>query len=454
MAEELISPFSEHKGKGRMIFDSEAFDADFTIRQMQNGRIVGGFETSSENFWKMHGLFRPVELFRLEGADDADVKLVAEGCYLTSLSGGTDPKASAKFVAQVVTSNPQKFGDAPHDELVAVFSLLNVDETFRVIVDSRIGKLYLCPMEKNKELLSSIKTLNISGITATAEIHVEKTKVFPTFREVLSDSVDVIEGFLCISRLADTCFHDWCSVSIYEKSKELDRFELVVHKMREPKTKNPRYRGLINPAHSSYFYASAYAGYKGREKELDDLYGFRIALEWYLEANIATVVESEYLMACTCLELLVDRFETKFGTEFVMNTETFDKELSPCLHKASRGCMSTLELTADQRSEVYMKLGGLNRHSLAKGIKSLLDHLKIKYDDLFGDIGEIVRVRNEITHSGTYHEFQELANAFNRLYVLLTRVFLSLVNCDHDYFDWVKGDWVHFKDLRAPPEAG
>ena len=100
-----------------------------------------------------------------------------------------------------------------------------------------------------------------------------------------------------------------------------------------------------------------------------------------------------------------------------------------------------------QRGEIYMKLRGLNRRSIKKGIESLLDHLKIKYDDLFDDLNEITRIRNRITHSGTYDDFDELFEVHNRLYVLLTRIFLSILKYDHQYFDWTKSEWVNCKDV-------
>jgi len=448
MSRELLSPVQEFECKGKMIFDSNEFDAIFLVKQMENGRLFGELEFLSESlsFGKLHDIFTSGKEFRLSGIDKNGFGITVERCYLTSFGGGT--KVSAKFNAFESLVRPERLKDSPKNKLVALFALLNVDEPFRVKVDTRLGTLYLRPMEGYKEKLPVIKTLGVSGITAVAEIFINNPDTSLNFNETLSNSIDVIHGFLCISRLADTCYHSWCSASLYEKMIDSDKYELVLQKMVKPKTKPPSYRGLTNPAHSSYFYKSAYAGYRGREEELKRFYDFDIALEWYLEANIASVLESQYLMACTCLELLVDRYAETTGTEFTMNQNIFDNDLLPFLVSASRERMKELEMRSDQRREVYMKLKGLNRRSIRSGVESLLSHLKVKYDDLFDDIGAITRIRNKITHSGIYDDIENLSNVFNRLYVLLTRIFLSILNYDHQYFDWSKGDWVHFKDVR------
>jgi len=153
------------------------------------------------------------------------------------------------------------------------------------------------------------------------------------------------------------------------------------------------------------------------------------------------------LAACTCLELLVDRYQTTSRKELIMNQAVFDENLYPVLYNTSREIMKKLRMYPNQRREIYMKLKGLNRRSFGAGIDSLLHHLRIRYDDLFRDLGIITRIRNKITHTGTYDNFSELSSVFERLYVLLTRIFLSTLNYRHDYFDWAKSDWVHFKDV-------
>jgi len=447
MAEMPFSPLHEYRCKGKLIYDSREFNVDFLIKQMQNGRLVGEIKASSTTYRIFYDLLHSFKEFKLSGRDDSGSRIVVDHCYLIKLTDSIDSTVSAKFNAFEAILNPERLEDRPDNKLVAIFALLNVDETFKVKVDTQLGELYLQHIKGYKDMLSLIKTLGVSGITAVAKIFVEKSDTSLTFKEILSNLTEVVESFLCITRLADTCYHEWCSVGIYKKMKNSEDYEQVLYKMRKPKIKPPSYRRLTNPAHSSIFYESAYAGYKGREKELNELYDFNIALEWYIEANIASVLESQYLMLCTCLELLVDRYQTKTNTEFIMEQDVFKNHILPVLTKTSREIMKKLELTSDQRKEIYMKLKGLNRRSFRSGIESLLDHLKVKYDDLFDDLDGIIRIRNKITHSGIYDDINELSSTFNRLYVLLTRIFLSILNYEHDYFDWTKHDWVDFKKV-------
>ncbi|MBS7635665.1 hypothetical protein KEJ34_09370 [Candidatus Bathyarchaeota archaeon] len=150
---------------------------------------------------------------------------------------------------------------------------------------------------------------------------------------------------------------------------------------------------------------------------------FDRALEWYLEANIASVLESQYLMACICLELLVDRFSKRTGREYILDSSVF-KELRSKLEEAlSRFLETNPKITSTQCDELYAKIRGLNRWSFKNQIKILLNHLGVNYDDLFGDLQEIVKIRNKLTHEGKYDDINRLLNVYDRLYTLLTRVF-------------------------------
>lgn len=447
--EKLFLPFQEYECQGKMIYNSDEIDdVTFTVKQMQNGEIIGTMKISSTAFSTVYNLFRSGKSFQLSGIDGSGSRIDVNHCFLTSIRTSTDSILSAEFNAFETILNPERLKDNPKNKLVILFALLNVDETFKVNVDTRLGKLYFHPIKGYKDILPVIKTLGVSGITTVAKLLIETPDTSLTFKKILSDAIDVIEGILWITRLADGCYHNWCSVSIFEKMKDQEKYERVLYEMKRPKIKPPRYRRLTNPAHSHIFIRSAYAGYLRREKELNELYDFNIALEWYLEANIASVLESKYLVLCTCLELLVDRYQTKSGTEFILDQTTF-KNLYSILVATARECMEKSEIESDRRKEIYMKLKGLNRRSFRSGIESLLNHLKVKYDDLFDDIGVIVRIRNKITHSGTYDNADELFDAFNRLYMLLARIFLSILNYEHDYFDWVKREWVNLRDSRT-----
>ncbi|MEM4213216.1 MAG: hypothetical protein QXO63_02770, partial [Thermoplasmatales archaeon] len=398
-------------------------------------------------------LFKTLGKFKLTGKSESGQSVVLNNCYLTSISQSTsksDVKFFAKFDSFEAIENPERLNDSPKNEILVEFGLLNIDKTFRVMVGTRLGKLCLLHIKDYEEYLRTIKLQGISVATAIAQIHIEKRGVERTFKDILSDSIDVIHGFLQITSLAQTCYHNWCWVKIYEKTGNSEDYEPVLCKMISPKIKKPVFRGLTNPAHSSRFIQSAYKGYCGREEELREQYDFDIALEWYLEANIASVLESQYLMACICLELLVDRFSKRSRREYVLDPDIFKKELYPRLKKALSEFLETNpKITPTQRDELYAKIRGLNRWSFKTQIKSLLNYLGVKYDDLFDDLQIIVEIRNRLTHEGKYEDTGRLLNVYNRLYVLLSRVFLAILNYDDEYWDWVKQEFVHFKDVMV-----
>lgn len=445
MSEALLLPLQKYSCTGKLILDSNEYDVEFEVSQLQNGRIIGNIKFSEINFKLVYDIFHSHSIFDLKGTDKEGTNISIEGCYLMSFHSGKD--ISSKFNARRVIINPENISVKPKNDLVVLFNLLNIDETFRVTVNTPIGKLLLRPIKEQKEILTTIKTLGVTGITHIANIFIKNPDTTIPLRKFHSDAIDVIEGFLNISRLADTCYHEWCSIGIYEKMSNSKNYELLLFQMSRPKIKPPSYRGITNPAHSSFFYDSAYKGYIVKEKELKEVYNITVALEWYIEANIASVLESAFLMLCTCLELIVDRYQAVEKTEFIIDQKTFETHLLPLLEDTARNKLKEISITPEQRSEIYMKLRGLNRRSLRAGIYSILKYLNIKYDDLFKDIGIIIKVRNILTHSGTYPNFKELSDVFDRLYVLLTRIFLAFIGYDHQYFDWILQEWVNFNDV-------
>jgi len=445
----IFEPVLTFKGEGKLATDSICLNVNFQCRQLQNGRIAGEILTQDITMepavWK---IFDNHEEFVLEGMDlRSGSKVVVNRCVLVSFSS-KESWLEARFNAFELIQNPERLKDMPTNPLVVVFGVLNVDETFRVIVDTPLGKLYLAHVKDRKEILDIVKSRGVSTITAYAEIHIAAPERNKTFSDILQMAQEVMEGFLQISRLAQTCYHEWCNVSIYQKGEDSESFNLVLLKLSKPKGKQPSYRGITNPAHSSYFFESAYRGYNPK---LNETYSFDIALEWYLEANLASVLESKFLAACTCLELLVSKHNAATNSKFILDPNKFSKLLGP-LESVAMDIMKELEISNDKVQQICIKLSGLNRRTFKEGIESLLQSLGIKYGDMNLKLQEVIDFRNKIVHTGIFsthvlRDFKRLSDCFNKLYVVLTRIFLSILNYDHDYFDWIRGDWVHFKEV-------
>ena len=79
--------------------------------------------------------------------------------------------------------------------------------------------------------------------------------------------------------------------------------------------------GLTNVAHSSFFIKSAWKGYSD---EIDEKYGFNLALEWYLDSWASSILESKFMCASTCFELLMDKFHTQNNSELILDNTRFE----------------------------------------------------------------------------------------------------------------------------------
>lgn len=444
----ILEQFEEFtcKGKGTITAKNKEYNVDFIVKQLQNGRITGNLQTELPSFMEA---FRFTKLgeFDLNGKVEKGESIILKDCYLTSIKT-ENSSVSAEFLAFEALVNPEKLKEKPTNEIFIHFEVLNIDRTFRVIVDTRLAELCLREFEDIEDRLRINKLLGMSSITAVVELSkFTKDLTRLTFEDILTESANVVDGFLYITSLAQTCFHSWCSVLIYEKINDSDKFQLILRKMRSPKEKRPTYGGITNAAHSANFISSAYEGYRNNEELLKESYGFDIALELYLESNIATVAESKCIMAYVCLEFLIDRHQKISEEESIIDRQLFEANLYPELKNAAGDIMRQLGLSSEVRSEIYRKLSGINRYSFKRKIEMLLNHLKITYDDLFADLQLLVNIRNDLIHRGIHKDFKKLVDAYNRLKVLLTRVFLSLLDYNDSYFDLVKQDWVKFDEV-------
>lgn len=456
MSEKLFEPLREYECKGKMIIDSvKSFNVDFLCKQLRNGIISGEIRFVDAVSWKdIIGLFKKSKEFELTGIDkESATNLNIVRCIITETSEKIEREyfsVSAKFVALEAIQNPHRMFDQPKNELVIDIGVLNVDETFQVSVDTTMGKLRLYPLKGYKEILPIVRSYEIATVTAIVKIFVKNPNPKHTFKRILLDAENVIQDFLQITSLAQTCYHSYCYVGILEKMKDSDKFQLVLIKMFYPKIKKPTYRGLTVPAHSSEFIKSAYKGYS---RELNDLYGFDLALEWYLESNLASVLESKYLSACTCLEILVDRYKTQSETKFILDRKLFRKQLFPILEETARKFLKATGASDEQCHEICGKLLGLNRASLKSGIVALLNQLGVRYDDLFEDLQDVITIRNKIIHEGIYADrvgyvdYSRVSYVYNRLFVMLARVFLSILNYDDEYYDWIHQEFIPFNKV-------
>lgn len=449
--EEIISkPFLEVNGTGKIIFDDELqTDGSFIITLYANGTVQGFLELQSVDtavYKKVHN--SPV-FFSIKGITSADIPILVEKCSLLGVETIFNT-ASLKinFRPTTVISNPNMEETKPSKGLSIRFTLLNMFETLGVSVDTSMGTLTLSNFENSKELENLMDLYKLSLITAVGDLDV-KPNGSNTLKELVENASEIMRDFLRITSLAQSVLHSYVMISVYEKISET-KASLIYYKLLWVKKNPPIKWGIVGPAYSSIFLKNAWSGYS---KELHKKFGFDIALEWYVDSwTSGNVLESKYMSATTCLEMLMDKFHTQNNSEFLLNDSNFESILEK-IKILLKEELTSIDVDGPNRAIFYNNLKGLNRRSYADKAIMLLDYWKIKNDDVGTTIQKIVSIRNKITHSGTYHEegesdFTEIKNAFIGLEVLLTRIFLAMLNYHGLYFDWVAGKNVDFDTVR------
>ena len=190
--------------------------------------------------------------FTLDGVERKYSSTIhVEGCYFTTQQPGPTG-LYAEFIAEDVTVNHDLLDRKLVRPARVLFSITNMYKTFRVIVDSPIGTMQIEHDADIDKLENLMIHQRISLVTSCIEIFAEKAAGM-TVKELMERSIETVEGFMQVTRLAQTCWHDWCNLSIYEKEEQGENAKLVLLRMRLPWRKPPVSRGVTNVAHSDFF---------------------------------------------------------------------------------------------------------------------------------------------------------------------------------------------------------
>lgn len=112
--------------------------------------------------------------------------------------------------------------------------------------------------------------------------------------------------------------HDWAFLSVYINSTNPNTIQHQI--LRSPVLKTPSFKLLMPYSYSNKFVEASFKGYS---KVLDAKYGFNSALEWYLDSNVDAAIETNFLDASTCLELLVDNLLSEGKMDMILSDEDF-----------------------------------------------------------------------------------------------------------------------------------
>ncbi|MDE1852218.1 MAG: hypothetical protein KGI38_00540 [Thaumarchaeota archaeon] len=388
--------------------------------------------------------------FDIEGMADLrghSRPVVIRRCILirTHASHGAAIELEGDFICQEAVFNEESTRARQPRRLLIGFELANVARTFRVIVNTELGELTLRHSDRIAELERRMNAYGSPLVTSSATFEVP-----PNGRplgEVLKQATDIVEKFLKITSLAQSRWHTWVAVSVYEASEGGEGGELRYLAMRHTKLLASSGRSLTILAHSSRFIQAAWNGYS---RETAQEYGFDLALEWFIAANAPQLLESKFLSATTCLELLMDRYSREAGNESLLSRDDF-RLLKTELQAKLRGWARRIGLNDKTLVSLEAKLGELNRRSYAEKAEQMLAFWNLRHDDLGVTIGQIVAIRNKITHTGdaiVSGSHDQLLRTYNAIMTIIARVLLAMLDYQDQYYDWVKGAFVNFADVR------
>jgi len=454
------------EGEGHLINkdSSKRFPVKFEVEQIQTGKISGkctlsGFEYEdilspsqlkkcriiSGNLIKTNDKMDVyiIENFRnssIEGkAKNRDKVIIKDiftySCRINDSSSSSERRTlNLEFSAREVEV---AYGTiSSKDQLWIEYGIINLNLTLllRGHIETDIGKITFSKWKDHDETIKKIKTFKtplLSGFLNITDVNIGNFESLDSYCKTVKETV---ENVLALLSLAQSTYLSYCSICIYAKtpnSNSQDDYKLKKRSMLNIKTKTPSLgQPLISDWEDIYNFISPKTIQKYTDlREKCDL---SIALEWYLESLSHGVLQSDYLLACTCLELLKDRYNKKIDNTYILPKSEF-KEYLPDLKTKINDVLKEKGVNNKKRKKFSGNLKSINRTNFENSLLQLLKYCQILHDDLFPDIQKIIDNRNQITHSGTQEKDkypEDLFDDKDRLICLIQRIFLALLGYD------------------------
>lgn len=430
------------EGEGHLINkgSNKRFPVKFEVRQIHTGEISGKCTLSG---FEYEGVPSPSQLEKfhnssIEGKtknqDEVVIKdIFPYGCTNHSI-------LDLKFSAGEINVSYKTI--STKDQLWIKYGIINLDLTRLLIghVETDMGKITFSTWKYHEKIIKEMKTFKtslLSGFLNITDVNIGKFESFDSYFNILDKNIGKVLELLS---LAQSTYLSHCLIYVYAKtpnSNSYDDYELKRMIMLNIKTKTPSLgQPLIRDWEDIYKFISTTL-----PKYTDDLreeFDLDIALEWYLESLSHGVLQSDYLLACTCLELLKDRYNKTIGNEYIIYPKKLFKIKGyNYLKNKTSGMLKEIGINEKHeeyeniKREIDDNLIGINRTSFKISLSRLLNDLHISYDDLFPDIKVILQIRNQITHSGIQKgKPKELSDVYDKLICLIQRIFLAFLRYD------------------------
>ena len=435
------------EGEGYLINNdlNKQFPVKFEAEQTYSGYIGGRLsEFKEEDIPSLSMLEDWRYNFSLIGETKNREKVIIEDIHVSRIRhpGAT---LDVKFLARKIEASYETI--SIKDQFWIQYGIINLDlrHVLRGQIETDIGKITFSKLKNHEEVIEEMKIFKtplVSGFINVTNVNIEKFNSFDSYFKTVDKT---IEKVLELLSLAKSTYLTPCLIRICTKnqnSRFQEKYKLKRLIMWYSKTKAPVIgQPLIEDLEDLYSFVS-----NTLPKYTDDLKGdfdLGIAFEWYLESLSYGVVQRKYLLACTCLELLKDRYNKMIGNEFIIRPKKlFDKKGYKYLKNKTSEMLKEIGINEDSteheniKKEIDKNLIGINRTSFKSSLLRLLNDLHIIYNDLFRDINIIPKIRNQITHRGIQEmDSKELIDVYKRLICLIQRIFLALLEYDGYFLD-------------------
>ena len=385
------------KISGKCMLSGFEYEDILSPSQLKDCRCISG-ELTKIRVYEMQEYI--LEIFRkssLKGETNNRGNLTIEEVFIYSCrikDSKSERTLDLKFSAREVEVSCETI--STKDQLWIKYGIINLDlrSLLRGHIETDIGKITFSTWKDHEEVIEKMKTFKtplLSGFLNITDVNIGNFESFDSYFETVVDPT--IGKVLELLSLAQSTYLSHCSVLIYAKtpnsnSNSQDDYKLKKLIMRDIKTKAPSPgQPLIRDWEDIYKFISPNTLQKYTDlREKCDL---NIAFEWYLESLSHGVLQSDYLLACTCLELLKDRYNKEIGKEYIVPKKLFDKKGYKYLKNKTSEMLNVIGINEDHteyeniKKEIDENLISINRTSFNSSLLRLLNDLHIIYNDLF-----------------------------------------------------------------------
>jgi hypothetical protein len=311
--------------------------------------------------------------FSLKGKEsNTGYHIAADFCVFESLSENTlHNEITVKGIFTTTKDVILYFTDLNNQksdkDILLNFGITNVHKIPITSVESDIGVISLINHEGIEEKQKYMEVFKTALVTSSIRI-VTKIQDDQTLDNLVTNAKEVVEDFLKITSFSQGVLHDWTFLSVYINDMNPDIIQYQI--LRSPVLKAPSFKLLMPYVYSNEF---VQASFKGYFRDLDEKYGFNSALDWYLESNADTPIETNFLDATTCLELLTDKLLSERKMDKILNDEDF-KTFYEEICKSADSILRKLDMDKKTIEAVKSSLKQAQRMSFANKIRSLINY--------------------------------------------------------------------------------